>query len=126
MPVRGKVGRPRMDARRRGGSGAETGGPEQAFEIGVWYRHLVQPTRRRRSQGWEALRGGDKEGRRRTDVVTQHVLHGRFRIIQVEGTILVVMVALFLPVQCGVFRVGQRIHRRADARERHRLPQHGK
>ena len=59
-------------------------------------------------------------------MIGDHVLDGFGRVVAVVGPILVVMVALFLPVQRGVLHVGQSVDRRTRARERHRLPQHGK
>lgn len=59
-------------------------------------------------------------------MVCGQVLRGLARVVQVVRPVLVMMVSLFLPMQCCMVKVSQHIHRRAYARQRHRLPEHGK
>jgi hypothetical protein len=43
-----------------------------------------------------------------------------------ERAIVMMMVSLFLPVQCSMRQIGHHIDRRSGARHGHRLPNHGK
>ncbi len=72
------------------------------------------------------MRGSNHDRKRCTHVVAEHVLHRIVRAAQVVGPILMVMVSFLLPVQRRVLPVDQGVHRRTDARQRDRLPEHGK
>ncbi len=125
MPGR-RAGRPWVDARREGGSGAGPRWPEQAVEGGVGHEGVVQAAGSGRPQRREVVRGSDHERSCSAYMVAEHVLRRSVRVIQVVGPVFMVMVAFFLPMQRSVFQVGQGVHRRARARHGHRLPEHGK
>jgi hypothetical protein len=52
--------------------------------------------------------------------------HRGLRVVQMERAIVMMMVSLFLPVQCSMRQIGHHIDRRSGARHGHRLPNHGK
>ena len=59
-------------------------------------------------------------------MIRGQVLRGLARVVQVVRPVVMMVVSLFLPMQGCMVKVGKHVHRRAYARQRHRLPEHGK
>ena len=116
VPGQQKVGRPWLDARHEGGSGAGTRWPEQAVERGIGCACVAQAARNGCPQGRELMRSHRRYRQRGAQMVCGQVLRGLARIVQVVSPVLVMMVASFLPMQCCVVKVSQHVHRQADAR----------
>lgn len=80
------------------------------------WRTVAQPRQHGRNQ---------RQQRRRTGVIGHQMARRFFGLVNGEGTIVVMMMRLTLPVQCGVPGVRQCIDRGADTCKRRGLPQHG-
>ena len=78
---------------------------------------VVQPQKRRRYQ---------RQQRRYADMVGHQMARRLFRVTEMEGTIVVMMMGFVLPVRYGVAQVCKRFCRHPDTRQCRRLPQHGK
>lgn len=59
-------------------------------------------------------------------MISDHVLDRFLRVVQVVRPILMMVVGFALPVQRCMLQIDQGVHRRADPRQRHRLPEHAK
>jgi hypothetical protein len=106
-------------------SGAQSGRPQWAIEERM-RTHMHTPESGRvfvQSQQWRRC---IQQQRRHADMIGHQMTGLLFRVTNMEGAVVVMMMGFVLPVQHRVLEVGQRRHRNAATRQCHGLPQHGK
>jgi hypothetical protein len=67
-----------------------------------------------------------QQQRRHADMIGDQMTGRFFRVTDMEGAVIMMMMTFVLPVQHRVLKVSQRCHRNAATRQCHGLPQHGK